>query len=79
MKEPVPEQDRSGECLVVSGHREVPRHAVSLHVRQVAVVVSRVQVEAGRGVVSEEQFSLQLGVDLYLTTDQGGLGREPSV
>ena len=43
-----------------------------------ALVVGRAQVEAGRGVVREEQFSLQLGVDLYLPTDQGVFGREPS-
>ena len=73
MKEPVPEQDRSGECLVVSGHREVPRHAVSLHVRQVTGVVLSTQVEAGGGValtLGEEQFSLQLRVDLNLPADQ---------
>ena len=63
----------------MSAGREEVDHPLFLQLREVAVVVSRVQVEAGRGVVSEEQFSLQLGVDLYLTTDQGVFGREPSV
>ena len=82
LKEPVPEQDRSGECLVVSGHREVPRHAMSLHVRQVTGVVLTTQVEAGGGVAfifAEEQFTLQLRVDLYPAADQGMFGRETSV
>ena len=82
MKEPVPEQDRSGECLVVSGHREVSRHAVSLHVRQVTAVVLTTQVEAGGGValaLGEEQFSLQLRVDLYPAAHQRMFGRESSL
>ena len=42
------------------------------------MVVSLVQVEAGRRVVSKEQFPLELRVDLYLATDQGVPGWEPS-
>ena len=63
----------------MSAGREEVDHPLSLQVREVTMIVSRVQVEAGRGVVGEEQFSLQLGVDLYLSTDQGVFGREPSV
>ena len=59
--------------------REVVHHPLSLHVRQVAVVVSRVQVNAGGGLVGEEQLALQLRVDLYLAADQGVFGRESSV
>ena len=44
-----------------------------------ALVVGLDQVEAGRGVVREEQLALELGVDLDLPTDQGVFGREPSV
>ena len=44
-----------------------------------ALVVGLDQVEAGRGVVGEEQLALELGVDLDLPTDQGVFGREPSV
>ena len=66
------------ECLVLSGHWEVSHHAPPVHVLQVTVVVLAVQVETGGRVVVEEEFSLELRVDLYGSTYERMLGRKSS-
>ena len=63
----------------MTGGGEVVGHPPPLEVRQVAVVVSGAEVEAGGGGVGKEQLALQLRVDLYLAADQGVFGRESSV
>ena len=66
------------ECLVLSGHWEVSHHAPPVHVLQVTVVVLAVQVETGWRVVIEEEFPLELRVDLYRSTYERVLGRKSS-